>query len=255
MLIRALIVLLIALNLGAAAWWIARPDPLPVAIDPQPPGVVKLRLLSEPPGSTPAEIQASGIVQSNKPPATAPADAFPAAPVTSQDQAAAPAPSSVDVAAQSPPQCFTLGPFDAAATANTAASTLGGTGVQNSTRQVPGRSASGYNVYLPATGDRAAAQAMAARIGAAGFDDYLIINTGALANSIALGRYGSRQGAERRAAALQAAGFAARVQPIGNEGQAQWWLDVRATAGLSRPQAQALAASPQSRELDCATLR
>ena len=41
-------------------------------------------------------------------------------------------------------------------------------------------------------------------------DDYLLVRTGDEANSIALGRYGSEQAAQRRAAAVQAAGFAAR---------------------------------------------
>ncbi|HYM87136.1 MAG TPA: SPOR domain-containing protein, partial [Pseudoxanthomonas sp.] len=94
----------------------------------------------------------------------------------------------------------------------------------------------------------------AQRIGTAGFDDYLVVNSGDQLNGIALGRYGSREAAERRQSALAAAGFAAQLQAIGQEGAAQWWLDVEAPADIG-PQLKALAGSAQSRPLDCATLR
>ena len=122
-------------------------------------------------------------------------------------------------------------------------------------REVPGKGASGYNVFLPPSTDRATAQALAQRIGAAGFDDYLVINSGDQVNGIALGRYRSREGAERRQSALAAAGFAAQLQAIGQEGASQWWLDVEASGDVTGPQLKALAASAQSRSLDCATLR
>ena len=47
MLIRALIVLLIVLNLGAAAWWISRPAAQAPALPEQPAGVARLQLLGE----------------------------------------------------------------------------------------------------------------------------------------------------------------------------------------------------------------
>ncbi|GAB3735313.1 SPOR domain-containing protein [Luteimonas pelagia] len=49
MLSRALLVLLVILNLGVAAWWIARPVPSPGAGPVQPDGVARLRLASEVP--------------------------------------------------------------------------------------------------------------------------------------------------------------------------------------------------------------
>ena len=47
MLIRALIVLLVVLNLGAAAWWLTRPMPEPVAPADLPAGVARLQLVDE----------------------------------------------------------------------------------------------------------------------------------------------------------------------------------------------------------------
>ena len=112
----------------------------------------------------------------------------------------------------------------AACAARAAASKLGAGIASAAPREAspPASASGGYNVFLPASGDRQAALAAAARVSEAGFDDYLVVNTGAMANSVALGRYGSRDRAEARRAQLQAAGFPAQVQAVGSEGPAQW---------------------------------
>lgn len=230
MLIRALIVLLIVLNVGVAAWWISRPEPSPSALPAQPEGVPKLQLLSES-GKTTAPA-----------PAQAPAPVVPPAVVVAAEPA-------------TPAQCFSVGPFADQAAANSAATRIDSQITRGNPREVPGKAAQGYNVTLPPQADREAAQALAQRIGAAGFDDYLVVNSGAQANGIALGRYRSREGAERRQAALRAAGFDAQLQPIGNEGAAQWWLDVAAAAGVTASRLRSGAGAAQSRSLDCALLR
>lgn len=236
MLIRALIVLLIVLNLGVAAWWISRPAAQPPALPEQPAGVSRLQLLGE-----------GGATAKATPPTPVPVPVV--APASTE---AVPAPVVATAAAA---QCFSVGPFDsdAAATAATARITAQATRVRP--REVPGQQASGYNVLLPPLPDREAAQALAQRIGAAGFDDYLVVNGGEQANGIALGRYRSREGAERRQAALKAAGFAAQVQVIGNEGPSRWWLDIAAVEGVAGSRLKDLAATSQSRPLDCDVLR
>ena len=239
MLIRALIVLLIVLNLGAAAWWMSRPEPPPPAIPPQPVGVPRLQLLSESDQAAP-----------DLPPAAVPVAA--AAPTT---PAAATPPVAPAVEPVTPPQCFSIGPFADLAAARSAAARLGNQASRSNPRQNPGKAAQGYNVVLPPLADREAAQALAQRIGAAGFDDYLVVNSGEQINGIALGRYRSREGAERRQSALRAAGFDAQLQPVGNEGAAQWWLDVVAATGITASMLQNGAGAAQSRSLDCALLR
>ncbi|MGH8082439.1 MAG: SPOR domain-containing protein, partial [Lysobacter sp.] len=57
MLVRALIVLLLALNIGVAAWWIARPAPAAPAEEKLPLGVTRLRLADE--GQTAAKTAAA----------------------------------------------------------------------------------------------------------------------------------------------------------------------------------------------------
>ena len=239
--IRALIVLLVVLNLGVAAWWITRPEAPPPPLPPQPEGVPRLRLLSE--STAPAAVTPAAAAPA---PPSAPASVLATAPSAATVSAAEPSPGS---------QCYSLGPFADAAATTAAAARIGGRALRSRQREAPGKSASGYNVFLPPSADRDTAQALAQRIGAAGFDDYLVINSGDLTNGIALGRYRSREGAQRRQSALAAAGFAAQLQPIGQEGAAQWWLDVEAPAGTAGPQLKALAATTQSRSLDCATLR
>lgn len=232
MLIRALIVLLIVLNVGVAAWWISRPEPLPPGHPAQPAGVPRLQLLSES-GKT----DAAPLAQ-----APAPVAPLPPAAVAAAEPA-------------TPAQCFSIGPFADQAAASSAAARIGSQITRSNPREIPGKTAQGYNVALPPQADREAAQALAQRIGAAGFDDYLVVNSGAQANGIALGRYRSREGAERRQAALRAAGFDAQLQPIGNEGAAQWWLDVAAGAGANASGLRSVAGASQSRSLDCALLR
>lgn len=237
MLTRALIVLLVVLNLGVALWWIAQPDPAPPALPSQPQEVARLQLAAEAPvAPAPAAM----------PPATAQvAAAVTAAP--SAEPVAAPA------TAEPPAQCFRLGPFANAEAAQSAIAALGARARQGRTHQATAGKATGYNVFLPPLPDRAAAQAVAQRIAAAGLDDFFVVNEGEQANAIALGRYRNREGAERRLAALKAAGFDAQLTETGAPA-AQWWADIAAAAGVDASQARAAASARQSQPLDCAAL-
>lgn len=226
--VRALIVLLVFLNLGVAVWWLTHPaqEPSPVA---QVPGVAMLDLVDG-----------------------APRPARPAAQAT--PTAAVPTPSAEPIAAStagSPPaadtaaQCLALGPFDDLAAARSAQTRLV-PAPRSATVRSQTQPAKAYTVLLPPLADRAAAQAMAGRIAAAGFDDLMVINSGPSANGVALGRYGSLQAAQRRQAQLQAGGFQARIEPVGQT--VQWWLDVALgadQAARARGQAQAARAVPR----------
>lgn len=225
MLIRALIVLLFVLNLGVAAWWITRPAPEPPLPPELPAGVARLQLVGGP--------------QS------------PAAPATR----AAPSPAAAPTAPAEPQACFSLGPFADAAAADAALETLRPQLLRHKLREVPGVSASGYRIVLPAAPTREEAQATAQRIGAAGFSDFLIINNGEEVNSIALGRYRSRESAERRLSALQAAGFPVQMLPAGRAPPSKWWLDAGAAAPSASADWAARTGAPPPQSLDCAALR
>jgi hypothetical protein len=230
MLVRALIVLLSLLNLGVAAWWIAHDPPPAKAAPSVPPGVARLQLVQE----------------------SAPAPAPSVQEPTAADAVATP--TTGDVTAVSAQQCFSFGPFASKDAGSTAAAKLRPQVQKLSAREqaAPSVTARGWRVYLPPLPSLEQAQTIAQRIGAAGFSDFLVVREGAEANSIALGRYSSEDAAKKRADALNAAGFAAQAEAVGEAKAASTvWLDVVADAAFDPRRAQAAIAAVQYRKADC----
>jgi len=277
MLTRALIVVLAILNLGVATWWLLRDEPARAPLPPPPTGVAELRWL---PGGTDAAVaaQASAVaptealVEREAAPATAvaaapaPAAATPAAPSKPAEPVKAPEPMAAvakpapepvaekPAAPAVPPRCLALGPFADRAAASAAQSRAGNLLGQVSLREQPAASGSArYRVLLPAAASRDDAQATVKRIVAAGLSDYYIISQGDETNAIALGQYRNREGAERRMAAVQAAGFQPRLVASGDAGQ--WWLEGQLATGSEPAQAQQRSAAAQQRSLECTRLR
>lgn len=234
MLARAFIVVLAVLNLGVALWWLSRPaDPPPAAAVAQAPaGVASLQL------AEPAE---AGVV---------PAEA-PQAAVATNEVAPPPAPVPAPAPVAVPPvRCVSLGPFDAQADAQAALARAGSLLEKGVLREEhDDGQASSYRVLLPSVGDRATAQALLKRIADAGIGDYYLMSQGEDSNTIALGQYRSREGAERRRAELAAKGFPAELIANGGSGRSRWWIDARTRAAAAALGAQRL------RSLDCAALR
>jgi hypothetical protein len=225
MFMRALIVLLLVLNVGVAAWWATRAPPQPPAIA-QPEGAARLRLLREvPPRARPK----------------------PGVPVAPPAIAATTMPAAAVAAA---PQCFSFGPYADAAAASAARQRLQPL-VQRIASRTQAAPVRGWRVFLPRQPTPDAAQAMAQRIAAAGFSDYLVLREGVDANTIALGRYGSEGAARDRVATLVAAGFPVRAEPL-PLGSATTWLDIAAAAGFDAAHAQAVASASRRESLDCA---
>ena len=148
-----------------------------------------------------------------------------------------------------PPRCVALGPFADRAAAVAAQGRAGKLLAPARLREQPAASGSTrYRVLLPAAASREDAQAMVKRIVAAGLSDYYIISQGEESNAIALGQYRNREGAERRIAAVQAAGFQPRLVASGDAGQ--WWLEGRLAAGREPAQAQQRSGAAQHRALE-----
>lgn len=213
---RALIVVLVALNLGVAAWWLSRPAPPPAPAPVSDKGGAELRLL--PAGSTPT----------------------PAVPVAADAGPAAAAPAAAT--------CLRLGPFADRGAAEVAQAGPGALLRDAAIREEPG-SASGYRVLLPPAASRAEAQATAGRVAEAGFQDFFILAEGEDANAIALGAYRGREAAERRVAALRAAGFPVELRGQGATGSSRWWLQ-----GASTDATAVRSTFPGAQEQDCAML-
>lgn len=229
MIARALLVLLLVLNVGVATWWATRTPPTAAPPMQPPRGVAWLQLVDQ----TPGEVA----------PVTTPA-------VASQPAAAA-SPAAAVAGATTAAQCFSFGPYtsdQAAAAAQVRLQPL----TQRIVLRGQGRGAArGWRVMLPALASPEEAAATVQRIAAAGIDDYFLVREGSEANSIALGRYGNETAARRRVDALVAAGFPARAEALG---ATTLWLDVSAAPGFDAPTAQRLAAAPERRVIDCAAL-
>ena len=233
MLLRATLVILAMLNLGAALWWISGAQGAvapPAAVTADAP---QLRLLHE---AVPAPVET-----------TTPAQPMPAAAEPSSGSGVAGARMDVPAA----PVCLRFGPFADAAASQAAGGALARVGVRTIARQTPARATRGWKVATSPFASREAAVAVAERLRAAGVSDLYVMGEGPDANSIALGRYGSEDAARRRQADLRGKGVEATAQPLGG-GPMQEWLDARLPAGTDP------ASLPQvapARALDCATLR
>jgi hypothetical protein len=228
MLTRALIVLLIVLNLGVAAWWMLRPAPQ-VGVDTTLAGVPPLQLAGE--RVSPPHVAASL-------PAPATTTATPTVDIAKQDDA---------------PQCFRFGPFADAASADAAAAKLRGS-VRKATARTIATGGKDWTVWLPPFADMTSAQAKALEIAGAGIKDYYVVAEGAQANAIMLGRYGSQENAQRRIVELHGKGVEAQVQaPM--DAVPQSWVDVEAGAGFGFAAARARIGTVGVKPVACAVPR
>lgn len=214
MLIRALIVLLLVLNLGVALWWVSRSPPSSSA---QPvesgSGIARLQLVSEAGPGTP--------------------DAPPAA---------------VDAVIS---QCLAFGPFADAARASQAQSELRPQVLRLRLRRAYAGTARSWKVFLPPFARMTEAEAAAARIAKAGVRDYFVVRDGDDARSVALGLYRSEATARERVASLAKLGFEVELEPLG-AGPAEHWLDVGAGAGFDPAGAQARVGAERAETIGCA---
>ncbi|MFY0185265.1 SPOR domain-containing protein [Stenotrophomonas sp. PUT21] len=275
MLTRALIVVLVILNLGVALWWLLRGEPVS-APPASPAGVAQLEVLpaTQAPPAAATPLNAAPALQDVTPAAApvAPPEVTAATPATAVTDAPAPtavasapapvaavpapaaAPAAV-TATPTPAHCVSLGPFADRAAAQAAQSRAGGALRGARLREVADAGATRYRVLLPPAASREEAQATVKRIVAAGVSDYYIIAQGEETNAIALGQYRNREGADRRLAALSAAGFKATMVASGGDGSAQWWLDATLADGTDAAVARQRSGAAQQRSLECARLR
>lgn len=228
MLLRAAIVVLLVLNIGVAAWWLSGAKTAPER--PSTPigsGVPRLRLVGEagpqPAFAAPAATPVAAATEVEPPAGARPAQAV----------------------------CLRFGPFADATARDAVRPMVTAASSEVMPRDIPAMPARGWKVHIPPFASREEAQAMGERIKAAGITDWYLLNEGAQANGIALGRYGGEAAARRREAELKAKGIPAQAAPLG-EGTLQWWLDARLA-----PEADlaALVGVGPSRRIDCASLR
>ncbi len=241
---RALVVLLVLLNVGFAAWQLTRHE-IPVnQRAPADAGVEPLRLLTDnatPPAAMESETElsaASTEVAAQNPTTT------PSAPAVVATPEATPAPVIPDTAQNS---CYTVGPFADLRQAELAGQRLQATGVSSRQRVVESRANASYRVVLPPLPSKESAIQVARQLAADGIADYQVVLDDGQRNVISLGVFKDRPAASRRQAQIAALGYAPRIEPHDVPVQ-NYWLDTREsdqTAESKSAWAALLAESPQ----------
>jgi len=217
MIARGLVVLLACMNLAVAAWWWSHVPPAVSGPAPSEQGVGGLVLLSE------AEPQASP-------------DAI--------ELAAVPLPM------PDAPVCLSIGPFGTPAELRTAMNALAPLAARIQFREVPATELRGYRVFLPASGNREQALAMARQLSSRGVRDYYVVTAGAEENTVSLGLFRELANAEKRRDEIAAQGFEPQLEPR-TEQASQWWIDLAGEAGLAWRDALGAADGIEARPVAC----
>lgn len=207
MFLRLVFLLLLALNLGAAAWLLFGRAPTPSFPPAADPGVPELRLWSDVAKAAPARYPLPS----------------PPSPAASAAVAASASPATDDA-------CTTLGPFTTAADMRAAMQALSPRVARIQYRQEQVNRSQGYWVYLPAAASREAALDDARRLAAKGIHDYYVVTAGDTQNTISLGLFNDQANADRRLATVTKEGFPARVEQRVDTAPT-YWLDYAAPPG------------------------
>src|SRR5690606_26030071 len=153
-------------------------------------------------------------------------------------------------ARQSPEQamrCFRFGPYSDPVTLASAREAAADIAASVEVLTVPGPAPSAWRVAAPPPPDGDAA-ALATRIEAAGFNDFMLIAEGPEAGTVALGRFSTPEAAARRQAALVQAGFQAQVHPVGGNSE---WVRLALPADRQPADVRAALAALQAQPVDC----
>lgn len=197
--LRAVLLLLVCMNLGVASWWAWHHDrPLP-RLPGNERGVASLKLLSE----------------IETPPAAQAVDELNAAP----DPLAAAA------------HCLSLGPFQTPADLRHAMNLLMPLVSRIQFRELPATAIRGYRVFLPAAGSRELALKTARELAAHGVTDYYVVTAGDQQDTVSLGVFRDLANAKQRHDQITALGYTAVMEPR-TEDVPQWWVDIAATSEL-----------------------
>jgi hypothetical protein len=201
MLARAVLLSLLLMNLGVAAWWWLRPEPVIERAPATDQGVASLRLLSE--------VDAERLV------ADAPELAGPPEPRGGDPSQA----------------CLRIGPFLTQADLRRAMNALTPAVERiqfSESRVLTNR---GFWVFLPAEGTREAALATARELSGKGLRDYYVVTAGDRENTISLGLYRDLANAEARRNEVLALGFTPQLTERQEE-TPNYWVELAGSQTL-----------------------
>ena len=181
MFLRVLFLLLLALNLGVAAWLYFAPPPRPADWTATDVGITPLVLL--------AEREPGGGVAASAELASAPE-------------------SRGDVGRD---HCVSIGPFPTQSDMRAAMNKLTSQVERIQYREARATQSRGYWVFLPALESREQALGVARQLSAKGVRDYYVVTAGDQQNTISLGLFRDQANAERRRSEIASQGFAPQL--------------------------------------------
>jgi hypothetical protein len=198
---RIAFLLLLAANIGVAAWLALAPAASREAMPAHDPGVARLVLLAERDGS--AAAAAAELA--------APPDA---------------------VGGSAGEQCWTIGPLPTQSDLRRVVNAVAMQALRTRTRDGVTRESRGWVVFLPAPATRAEALDVARDLSARGVRDYYVVTAGPQQNTISLGLFRDRNNAERRRAEIAALSFTPAITERTEE-LPVYFVDVALAAGAS----------------------
>jgi hypothetical protein len=192
MLSRILFLLLLAANLGVAAWIALTPRGDPDARPGNDPGVAPLVLLAEREG----EGDSAELAEAPRSEAD-----------TGRDR------------------CIAIGPFPTQSDMRVAINALTPSVKRIQSREAQTQQSRGWLVYLPAPATREEALAVARQLYSGGVRDYYVVTAGKAQNTISLGLFKDRNNAERRRAEIAGLGFTPAITER-TEQLPVYWVDL-----------------------------
>lgn len=154
----------------------------------------------------------------------------------------------VDPAAE---RCYTIGPLPTLLAQQRAEDRLRAFASAQRSRQTSADSDRGWWVYLPAS-SRAEATSLSRELAQRGVEDYYVVTSGAMENSVSVGLYENVDNARSRQARIRSLGFDAQME-VRRETIPQFWIDYRIAPDERSPWRFIVRASPgaQHREIPC----
>lgn len=146
-------------------------------------------------------------------------------------------------------QCFSIGPLATELQRERAADRLRPFVENLRRRETVADIDRGWWVYLPPESSRQGALALARRLADAGVEDYFVVTSGDMENTVSLGLYENPDNARARQSRVRAIGFDAQLA-VRREEAPRFWLDYRASAEESVPWRAILRASPGAMHLE-----
>ena len=190
---RILFLILLAANIGVAAWLFVAPQPAPPRPPSVEPGVAPLVLLAEREDAT-----------------LAAAAELAAAPESAEDSAS--------------DRCLSIGPFPTQSDMRRALNVLTPSVKRIQFREATTQQSRGWSVFLPAPATREEALSVARQLNSRGVRDFYVVTAGPQQNTISLGLFRERNNAERRRMEISALGFAPAITER-TEQLPVYWLD------------------------------